>query len=225
MGVTRPNGSSAATGVAAGAAAEWMVSGGVVNEALVEGTEGPASTRSVAVGAVMHDVEAEWKALGKKIKAINEQARRSKKEADQVSLFKGKYTVLKPNYDRFSQIMTELSELYIRLGKEDEKRMDDSSLISTYERYFYEATSTYLELNAPNQAPASSNNTTSANNDSSFHRTHLPRIPLPQFSGDLSSWPRFRDTYQSLVHTDPRSTPIEKFHFLLSSLSGEALAL
>lgn len=56
----------------------------------------------------------------------------------------------------------------------------------------------------------------------------LPKIQLPTFDGSLLSWRSFRDVYISLVHDNTRdNTSIgdaERFHYLLSCLSGPALA-
>ena len=51
---------------------------------------------------------------------------------------------------------------------------------------------------------------------------HLPKISLPKFSGDEEDWEGFRDLFLSLVHQDVRLSNVEKHHFLVTSLEGEA---
>jgi len=53
-------------------------------------------------------------------------------------------------------------------------------------------------------------------------RTTLPRIQLPQFSGKYEDWPAFRDLFQSLIGKDASTSPVEKLHYLRTSLKGEA---
>jgi len=53
----------------------------------------------------------------------------------------------------------------------------------------------------------------------------LPKILLPQFNGDLQQWCSYRDTFTSLVHENDELSDIERFHYLLSSLSGHALPI
>ena len=53
----------------------------------------------------------------------------------------------------------------------------------------------------------------------------LPKITLPSFDGNWKSWPSFRDLFDSLVHNHVGLDNIEKFQYLLMSLSGEPLTL
>jgi len=50
----------------------------------------------------------------------------------------------------------------------------------------------------------------------------LPKIDLPSFSGNYEEWYPFHDTFHSLIHRDNSITEIQKFHYLKSSLKGEA---
>lgn len=54
---------------------------------------------------------------------------------------------------------------------------------------------------------------------------NLPKITLPTFDGNWKSWPSFRDLYESLVHNQACLDNIEKFQYLILSLSGEPLSL
>ncbi|XP_071652362.1 uncharacterized protein [Temnothorax longispinosus] len=50
----------------------------------------------------------------------------------------------------------------------------------------------------------------------------LPKIPLPQFSGDLTLWPSFIALFNASIHNQQISA-IEKYQYLLASLKGEPL--
>ncbi|XP_062714030.1 uncharacterized protein LOC134290837 [Aedes albopictus] len=61
-------------------------------------------------------------------------------------------------------------------------------------------------------------------------RVKLPEIKLPSFSGVLRDWVSYRDAFQSLIHRNreltcshPWLTDMDKFTYLRSSLSGDAL--
>lgn len=53
----------------------------------------------------------------------------------------------------------------------------------------------------------------------------LPKLNIPTFTGNLKDWHTFNDLYKSLIHTNDSLTSSEKFQYLLSLLSGEALTL
>ncbi|XP_035890577.1 uncharacterized protein LOC118507144 [Anopheles stephensi] len=53
----------------------------------------------------------------------------------------------------------------------------------------------------------------------------LPTISLPVFSGEVTQWLLFHDTFVSLVHNCDDIAPIQKFHYLRASLKGEAAGI
>ncbi|XP_058456361.1 uncharacterized protein LOC131433782 [Malaya genurostris] len=54
-------------------------------------------------------------------------------------------------------------------------------------------------------------------------RVRLPEIRLPSFGGKVREWVTFRDTFHSLIHNNNQLADVDKFTYLRSSLSGEAL--
>lgn len=50
----------------------------------------------------------------------------------------------------------------------------------------------------------------------------LPTISVPDFDGTYEHWLEYRDTFASLVHNCETISPIQKFHYLKSSLKGSA---
>ncbi|XP_008180804.1 uncharacterized protein LOC103308715 [Acyrthosiphon pisum] len=59
----------------------------------------------------------------------------------------------------------------------------------------------------------------------SQHFIPLPKIELPHFDGDLLEWRSYRDIFVSLVHDNTLIGDAQRFHFLLASLKGDALAV
>lgn len=56
-------------------------------------------------------------------------------------------------------------------------------------------------------------------------QARLPKLELPKFDGNIEYWQTFYDTFSSLVHDNNNLSSIEKFHYLLSCLSGSALSI
>ena len=50
----------------------------------------------------------------------------------------------------------------------------------------------------------------------------LPKIDLPAFSGAYEEWHSFFNTFNSLIHSNNSLNDIQKFHYLKSSVKGEA---
>ncbi|XP_055613234.1 uncharacterized protein LOC129759737 [Uranotaenia lowii] len=57
----------------------------------------------------------------------------------------------------------------------------------------------------------------------SLARVKLPEIRLPTFNGDINFWVTFRDSFHSLIHSSDQLTAMDKFFYLRSALTGEAL--
>lgn len=53
----------------------------------------------------------------------------------------------------------------------------------------------------------------------------LPRIELPKFSGKFEDWPAFRDLFTSMVRHEAALPDVKKFHYLKTSVQGEAESL
>lgn len=50
----------------------------------------------------------------------------------------------------------------------------------------------------------------------------LPRIELPTFNGKYEEWHAFFDLFNSLIHSNRDISDTQKFHYLRSSLKGDA---
>ncbi|XP_055604359.1 uncharacterized protein LOC129752609 [Uranotaenia lowii] len=63
----------------------------------------------------------------------------------------------------------------------------------------------------------------SAERVEAISRVKLPDIKLPVFNGKLRDWIPFRDMFDSLIHNNTQLSDIDKFTYLRSAISGEAL--
>jgi len=57
---------------------------------------------------------------------------------------------------------------------------------------------------------------------SNAHNLKLPAIWVPIFSGQYDRWISFSDMFNAMIHEHDSLSEIQKFHYLKSSLSGEA---
>ena len=52
----------------------------------------------------------------------------------------------------------------------------------------------------------------------------LPKVNIEKFEGDLTSYPTFMDSYESIIHNNKTLSPVEKFYYLKGLLKGKAAA-
>ncbi|XP_029178118.1 uncharacterized protein LOC114945928 [Nylanderia fulva] len=57
------------------------------------------------------------------------------------------------------------------------------------------------------------------------HCFQLPRITLPKFAGKLTDWENFRNIFESLVANNDALSNSQKFHYLKTSVTGDASLL
>lgn len=55
-----------------------------------------------------------------------------------------------------------------------------------------------------------------------YNAIKLPTISLPKFDGNYIDWLEFKDTFESMINNNNAIPPINKFHYLRSSLGGSA---
>ncbi|GAB0096412.1 Aspartic peptidase domain superfamily [Sergentomyia squamirostris] len=53
----------------------------------------------------------------------------------------------------------------------------------------------------------------------------LPTLQVPQFSGEPSAWPNFKDMFRAIVHNNTRITNVERLQYLVTSVTGSAKKL
>lgn len=123
-------------------------------------------------------------------------------------------------------LWTEFNEVQIELETlEESEEMLDTYLKERgeFERAYYRIKGTLLMLDQPSSEAQNVAAHQERSNQSS--NVKLPDIKLPVFSGDFESWMNFHDLFISLVHSSASLSTIQKFYYLRSSLSGEALKL
>lgn len=58
--------------------------------------------------------------------------------------------------------------------------------------------------------------------ESTSVQVKLPMVHLPSFDGTLENWLPFHDSFMALIHSDPRLSNIQKYHYLKSCLTDRA---
>ncbi|XP_055527692.1 uncharacterized protein LOC129720263 [Wyeomyia smithii] len=121
-------------------------------------------------------------------------------------------------WNEYNAVQTELESLE-----------EDEDVLNAYdkerndvEKTYYRAKGTLLLHNRqPNHQPTQQR----PQEPSHPLQVKLPDVKIPIFSGEHEGWMNFHDLFLSLVHSSATLSTIQKFYYLRSSLSGEALKL
>jgi len=104
---------------------------------------------------------------------------------------------------------------------EDFKAEHDEDAITFEENYFNTASKIERLLTVqgnPNQVQI----THVEEHTRDISQMHFSKIAIPKFSGNYEDWYLFYNTFESIIHSNPRLTSIQKFHYLISSLQDNA---
>ncbi|XP_059062702.1 uncharacterized protein LOC131855445 [Achroia grisella] len=98
----------------------------------------------------------------------------------------------------------------------DDEEIDDSEMQESFDDMYFRVLSMHRSL---------TKNDSSHIPKSSSSNIRLPKLVLPNYSGNIKLFPEYIDTYNALIHNSTSLSDTEKFHYLISSLSGDALAV
>ncbi|XP_050066536.1 uncharacterized protein LOC126555682 [Aphis gossypii] len=110
----------------------------------------------------------------------------------------------------------------VGLDREDEYVNVDEATSDKLEQLCGDIEVVYRTLNKC--IPPTQLNSERVNNANSNRALTLPKVELPKFDGNVQ-WCTFRDMFVSLVHNNNVLTDIERFHYLISALSGSPLMI
>jgi len=94
-----------------------------------------------------------------------------------------------------------------------------------FENNYFELRSKIQELINADKLHNTTGQDNSFGNTSIRQRIQLAPIPLPKFNGNIQDWPSFYDIFKAMVHHDESLSPSQKFYYLRSSLTNQALDL
>jgi hypothetical protein len=140
-----------------------------------------------------------------------------------------KFHELKVRRDKLADIWPKYETVQQELECYDDA--DHSADREQFENHYYYVQAKFSELLqqtvSPPRSRSNSDNEGQHNCSGGFNNSHvkLPTITLPTFSGKVCDWQHFRDTFQALIVDNKQLSDIQRYHYLISSLQGEAKSL
>jgi len=172
-----------------------------------------ASENALARARVKRDI------ILNSIKGIHVTALAARADADRVPSLIIHAEDLNQYVEQFQRQQDAIINALIDLNRVTEFDKDDRPMIASMESMRLEIKTVVASVSEIKSSPSSS----IASALQQF--VPLPKIQLPSFDGNLLEWRSFRDVYVSLVHDNTGIGDAERFHYLLSCLSGDALAV
>lgn len=142
-------------------------------------------------------------------------------DATKQNIFLARLSRLDNTFDKFSACFSKIKQVARKLKVETSSyEVSNKNMRSR----FYECLAVGGTLSqSKTETSGNTNNDRSSREGPSLLR--LPTINIPIFSGNISDWPSFKDTFSSLVHNNQDLDDVQKFHYLKSSLKGSASSL
>lgn len=141
----------------------------------------------------------------------------------------GDINELEERLNRFIPCLDQYEAIESEIGDIDENQINEDAATEFENSYFKLVSDIKLKLKMISNSSSSSTSSNNTNNGqvntSSVLEVRLPLINLPEFSGNYKEWLPFYDSFKSLIHENNSIKPIQKFHYLKSSLKGQALEL
>ena len=153
-------------------------------------------------------------------------------ETDSIEILLPSYKKLDRYDQRFETLMDEAIEFS---ALHTEAPIETQPIQAEFDRLSREARTTYLKRakkDPSTETQDASTFSTMLNQtmlNTAFNgfnpKIRLPKLELTQFSGQIENWRTYYNLFVASVHNSPHLKEVEKFQYLLGSLSGEALDL
>lgn len=138
-------------------------------------------------------------------------------ESQSIDLIKGRLQTLEAIFSEFNQVQSEL-EIH------DDNVEEQLEYRDSFEDVYWTVVSEMQHLIRQSNENSAQDvaNSTEIRVKSCMK---LPPINLPSFEGNFTTWIPYYDTFSAMIHNNENLANIQKFHYLISSLKGEALQL
>lgn len=143
----------------------------------------------------------------------------AKENITKLTTFKARYKKIEKIRENFIETSDYINKLQLKINPNF--NIDNGALLS-FDELYYAA----VEFADSLESSAITNSQfDSCRRQSTISQVKLPKLQIPKFDGYIENWQTFKDSYVPLIHSNVSLSDTEKFHYLLSCLSGSALSL
>lgn len=153
------------------------------------------------------------------------------KDKTKIGAFKSRYKRIESVREEFIDVINKINSLQYKM---DPKQPMDYNAVDSFDTLYYAIHTAAEEMLTPliagdrdtgSVAGAGASASPAGEFRSPIAQVKLAKLELCRFDGQIDLWQTFHDTFLALVHNNQHLSQIEKFHYLLSCLSGTALSV
>jgi len=178
----------------------------------------------------------EFKALKSRRASIKAQCTRTKNAVDAIDPREIDVIYIKQRKERFAEYWNQYNEIQFKIYElldttaditnAAELKAEQDRDAENFEQEYFSITTKMEHLILDGQSAVDTSNNAQTvlveSNARDISQVHLPKISIPRFNGNYENWYPFYNTFESMIHSNTRLTNIQKFHYLISSLEGDA---
>lgn len=134
-----------------------------------------------------------------------------------------KYKELELKMNKLQSLLNDFDALQDKidiLHSDSNEQVKERDTIENQFMHLISSCQEILDQRPATQGPT--DNFSSCHSASGMNAIKLPTIKLPTFDGNYLNWLEFKDTFESVINNNEGIPPINKFHYLRSSLEGSA---
>lgn len=154
-----------------------------------------------------------------RLKRTLEVAKEAQENASLLNNFLAHFTEVHKLHEKFE----EAHEDILSIIDDNSAVESEDALRAAFDEIYFEIIAINREFTVPSSDRHNDSFQSTSSNPSL--KVKLPKITIPSFSGNIKAWPEFYDIFSSLIHDNNGLTDTERMHYLISSLSGDALGL
>lgn len=147
-------------------------------------------------------------------------------DRSKIPAFKSRFSRVQSIREEFVQVNENIQTLQLSINPD---LAIDQSKISSFDDLYYAviaASDALVATTTDKVIPSSESASTILSATNSKHvNARLPKLELPKFDSQTENWQSFYDTFTTLIHENNSISQVEKFHYLVSCLSGPAVSL
>ncbi|XP_059048262.1 uncharacterized protein LOC131843606 [Achroia grisella] len=156
------------------------------------------------------------------IQILYDISREVQKDKSKLSSFRARYKNIESLKESFYEINQTINLKHLEAGWSSEP---DTKLLESFDELYYSVIEIAEVVLSTKMSDPQLMTIPSSSIENKPYQVRLPKLHVPIFDSNIINFQTFKDSYLPLIHNNNSLSDIEKFHYLISCLSGFALTI